>query len=257
MQSRLKPMNVFAPFFRPVWLRCLALVFSTPALVGAPPAQAGAFSISPVRIQMSPRERVVAVSITNEGETEVALQADLYSWSQSEDGADALQPTEDLILAPPIIRLASNARQVVRLALLKPADLERQLTYRLIVREVPELTQPKDQTLQVPITLALSMPVFITPPSAKRRVECEAQRPDAQALGARCANLGNAYAQVRGVIFRRDDKELARFEGGAYILPGARKFVRVEAGSPALPGPAQMDIQFDDGTVQSQAVLLP
>jgi hypothetical protein len=43
----------------------------------------------------------------------------------------------------------------------------------------------------------------------------------------------------------------------AYILPGARKFMRVEGGSPALPGAAQMDIQFDDGTVQSQAVLLP
>lgn len=250
-------MNVSASLARSTWLRCLALAFSTPALVWAPAAEAGAFSISPVRIHMTPRERVVAVSISNEGETEVALQADLYAWSQSEDGTDALQPTEDLILAPPIIRLAPKARQVVRLALLKPADLERQLTYRLIVREVPELTQPKDQTLQVPITLALSLPVFITPPNAKRRVECEVQRPDAQALGARCANLGNAYAQVRGVIFRRDDKELARFEGGAYILPGARKFVRVEAGSPALPGPAQMDIQFDDGTVQSQAVLLP
>lgn len=93
--------------------------------------------------------------------------------------------------------------------------------------------------------------------NAKRRVECEAQRSEAQALVARCANLGSAYAQVRGVIFRRDDKELARFEGGAYILPGARKVVRVESGSPASAGPAQMDIQFDDGTVQSQAVNLP
>lgn len=206
---------------------------------------------------MTPRERVVAVSITNEGESEVALQADLYAWGQSEDGTDALDPTEDLLLAPPIIQLEPKTRQVVRLALLKPADPERQLTYRLIVREVPELTQPKDQTLQVPITLALSMPVFITPPGAKRRVECEVQRPEAQTLGTRCANLGNAYAQVRGVVLRRDNKELARFEGGAYILPGARKFLRVESALPIPQGPAQMDVQFDDGTVQTQAVSLP
>jgi fimbrial chaperone protein len=250
-------MNVLCSLVPPAWLRCLLLVFSTPALVWAPPAEAGAFSISPVRIHMTPRERVVAVSITNEGETEVALQADVYTWEQSEDGTDALKPTEELLLAPPIIRLAPKARQVVRLALLRPADPERQLTYRLIVREVPELTQPKDQTLQVPITLALSMPVFITPPNAKRRVECEVQRPEAQVLGARCANLGNAYAQVRGVIFRRDETELARFEGGAYVLPGAHKFMRVESGSPPPPGAAQMDIQFDDGTVQSQSVNLP
>lgn len=250
-------MNVFDAFARPVWHRCLGLAIPLAALLGSTTAMAGAFSISPVRIHMAPRERVVAVSIINEGETEVALQADLYAWAQSEDGVDELLSTEDLILAPPIIRLAPTSRQVVRLALLKPADAARQLTYRLIVREVPELTPPKDQTLQVPITLALSLPIFITPPGAKRRVECEVQRPDAQTLGARCVNLGNAYAQVRGVIFGRDDKELARFEGGAYILPGARKFMRVEAGSTALTGPARMDIQFDDGTVQSQAVNLP
>lgn len=242
---------------RPVWLRCLALLVPVVTVLNAPSAMAGAFSISPVRIHMTPRERVVAVSFTNEGETEVALQADLYAWGQSEEGLDELLPTEDVILAPPIIRMAPTSRQVVRLALLRPADAARQLTYRLIVREVPELAPPKDQTLQVPITLALSMPIFITPPGAKRRVECEVQRPDAQTLGARCVNLGNAYAQVRGVIFRRDDKELARFEGGAYILPGARKFMRVEAGSTPVTGPAQMDIQFDDGTVQSQAVTLP
>lgn len=251
------PMNVFAFLVRPPWLRCVVLAFHIPALVGIPPAAAGAFSISPVRIHMTPRERVVAVSITNEGETEVALQADLYTWAQTEDGTDVLQSTEDLILAPPIIRLASKARQVVRLALLRSADPERQLTYRLIVREVPELAPSKNQTLQVPITLALSMPVFVTPPAAKRQIECEAQRPDAQTLGARCANLGQAYAQVRGLILRRNDKELARFEGGAYILPGAHKFVRVESTSPVPSGPAQMDVQFDDGTVQSQAVNLP
>lgn len=250
-------MKVFDASARPVWLRCLALAIFLPALAGVPPAMAGAFSISPVRIYMTPRERVVAVSITNEGETEVALQAELFAWSQSEDGVDELLPTEDLILAPPIVRLAPTSRQVVRLALLRPVDASRQLTYRLIVREVPELAPPKDQTLQVPITLALSMPVFITPPSAKYRMACEVHRPDADTLGARCANLGQAYAQVRGVVFRRENMELSRFEGGAYILPGARKFMKVQSVSPPLAGPAQMDIQFDDGTVQSQTVTLP
>ena len=138
--------------FTPAFLAALTMVL--PPLGWAPLAHAGAFSVSPVRIHMTPRERVVAVSIANEGETEVALQADVHVWAQAADGTDTLQSTEDMILAPPIIRLAPKARQVVRLALLRPADAQRQLTYRLIVREVPEITQPKDQTLQVPITLA-------------------------------------------------------------------------------------------------------
>ena len=39
------------------------------------------------------------------------------------EGLDQMTPTEDLILAPPILKLAPNARQVVRLALLKPLEL--------------------------------------------------------------------------------------------------------------------------------------
>lgn len=251
------PMNVFASFLRTTLFRSLGVAVLTPTLVWVPVAEAGAFSISPVRIHMTARERIVAVSFSNEGESEVALQAELYAWGQSEDGADSLQPTEDLMVAPPILRLAPKARQVVRLALLRPADPLRQLTYRLIVREVPELTQPKDQTIQVPITLALSMPVFITPPHAKRLLECEVQRPDAQTLGTRCTNQGSAYAQVRSVIFRRDDKELARFEGGTYILPGSGRFIQTKADPLPTPGPAEMEVQFDDGTVQSHAVTLP
>ncbi len=233
----------------------LAIAAALPAWVAD--AQAGAFSVSPVRIHMTSRDRVVAVSIANEGETEVALQADLHTWKQLPDGTDELQATEDLILAPPIIRLAPKARQVVRLALLRPADGQRQLTYRLIVREVPELTQPKDQTIQVPITLALSMPVFITPPGARRLIECEVQRSDAATLGASCMNTGNAYAQVREVTWSREDKVLARFEGGTYILPGARRLMLGEGPLPVTSGPAQMAIQFDDGTSHTQAVNLP
>jgi fimbrial chaperone protein len=241
--------------FNPPLIAALALML--PPMGWTSLAHAGAFSVSPVRIHMTPRERVVAVSIANEGETEVALQADVHVWAQSADGTDRLESTEDMILAPPIIRLAPKARQVVRLALLRPADAQRQLTYRLIVREVPEITQPKDQTIQVPITLALSMPVFITPPGARRQMACEVQRVDAQTLGTNCHNTGNAYAQVREVVFRRGEQALARFEGGAYILPGAHKVVRADANAVIAPGPAQMDIQFDDGTSQTEPVTLP
>jgi fimbrial chaperone protein len=83
------------------------------------PAGAAAFSVTPIRIYMQPRDRAVAITIVNEGDTEVALQAELNNWSQKADGTDELTPTEDLILSPPILKLAPKARQVVRLALLK------------------------------------------------------------------------------------------------------------------------------------------
>jgi fimbrial chaperone protein len=232
------------------------LIAAFAAAIPAAPAFAGSFSVTPVRIYMTPRDRAVAVTITNEGDSPVALQADINVWSQKPDGTDELVLTEDMILSPPIIRLAPKARQVVRLALLKPADASRQLTYRLIVREVPEITAPKEGTLEVPIALVLSMPVFITPPPAKREVACTGGREGA-ALAVTCANTGSAYAQIREILVQRSGNTLARFEGGAYILPGARKSIGIASSQPITAGEATLKVTFDDGKDQSFDVRLP
>lgn len=227
------------------------------ALAFASNLHAGAFSVTPVRIYMKPGDRAVALTIVNEGATPVALQADMHNWAQTADGTDEIDLTEDMIVSPPIIKLAPKARQVVRLALLRPADASRQLTYRLIVREVPEATATPDQTLQVPIALALSMPVFITPRHAARVVDCAVSRADTQTLEARCGNTGTAYAQLREILFRRGDETLARFEGGTYILPGANRVLVAKGEQAIAPGPAQMEVRFDDGKTQRFDVTLP
>lgn len=220
-------------------------------------AVAGVFTVTPVRIYMTPKDRAIAVTITNEGDSPVALQADLSEWKQKPDGSDELTLTEDLILSPPIIKLGPKARQVVRLALLVPADATKQLTYRLVLREIPEATAPKKGAVEVPIALALSMPVFITPPSAKREMSCAIARGDAKSLAVTCANAGTAYSQIREISVKRKDKIEARFEGGVYVLPGAKKTIAVPIAQAVVKGPLQLAVSFDDGKEQVFEVALP
>ena len=220
-----------------------------------PASYAGVFSVTPVRLYMTQRDRAIAVTLTNEGDAPIVLQADINTWSQKPDGIDELVLTEDLILAPPIIKLAPKARQVVRLALLKPADASRQLTYRLIIREVPE-AQPA-AGVDVPIALALSMPVFITPPAAKRQMDCTTTRADVKAIDLRCTNTGTAYAQIREATVTRAGQTLARFEGGSYILPGASKIVSLMGEKALAAGEAQLVITFDDGQSLTNSIKLP
>lgn len=216
-------------------------------LLGAAGSALGAtFSVTPVRIYMKPTDRAVAVTITNESNEPVVLQADLYTWSQKADGTDETVLTEDLILSPPIIKLAAKAQQVVRLARLKPADASRQLTYRMIMREIPEASAPGGN-VQVRIALALSMPVFITPPPAKREMSCQAARSGAALVNVTCANKGSAYAQVREVVLKQGEQILGRFEGGAYILPGARKVIPVKTEHAPPGGRLQLVVTYDDG----------
>jgi fimbrial chaperone protein len=235
-----------------------ALAIACTGFAGA--SQAGAFSVTPVRIYMGPKDRAVAVTIVNEGDSDIALQADVNLWSQGPDGTDKLELTEDLIVSPPILKLAPRARQVVRLALVAPRDASRQLTYRLLVREVPEAAGGKPATVQLPIALVLNMPVFITPPGAKRQVACDLARGTASKdLEAVCENSGNAYAQVREIDVKRGDRLVARFEGSTYVLPGAKRSIRLQAaeGVPAAAGPAQMQVTFDDPKPETFAVALP
>ena len=229
----------------------LLLILATTCLA----ASAGVFSVTPVRLYLTPRDRAIAVTLTNEGDTPVVLQADINTWSQKPDGTDELVLTEDLILAPPIIKLAPKARQVVRLALLKPADASRQLTYRMIIREVPEALP--STSVEVPIALALSMPVFITPPVAKRLVACSTRRADARTITLTCGNTGTAYAQIREASVTRGGQALARFEGGSYILPGASKMISLKAEKDVSPGDAQLLVTFDDGQSQTNSIELP
>jgi fimbrial chaperone protein len=227
------------------------------SLAAAVPAFAGVFSVVPVRIYMTPRDRAVAVTITNEGDTELVLQAEINEWKQAPDGADQQTPSEDLILSPPILKLAPKARQVVRLARIGAPDMSRQLTYRMLVREVPEAIAPKDKTIQVPIALAMSMPVFITPPDTKREIACSATRTGQASMEVACRNTGTAYAQIREVLLRRGEQVEARIEGGIYILPGAKKTISLTGSRTLAPGPAELAATFDDGKTQVFAVELP
>jgi len=225
--------------------------------IGLPPAAlAGTFSVTPVRIYMSVRDRAVAITVRNDGDEPIVLQADLHTWKQAPDGTDQLQLTDDLILSPPILKLAPKARQVVRLARLAPPDTSRQLTYRFILREVPEALAPK-QSVQIQIALALSMPVFITPPGAKRKVSCVIASMEGKSIGIRCGNSGTAYAQIREAEILRSDKKIAGFSGGAYILPGASKTIAADVESAPSSGPVRVKVTFDDSTTQEFELSLP
>ena len=221
------------------------------------PAGAAQFTITPVRIFMTPRDRAVAVTVTNDSDEEVVMQADLYTWKQRPDGSDDLQLTEDLILTPPILKLAPRARQVVRLARLSPPPAGTQQTYRLVMREVPEARSSNQ--LQLQVALAFSLPVFISPPGVKRELQCGLERAAADQVRAVCSNSGNAYAQIRAfeVLDARGAKVAARDSGG-YLLPSIKRSFDIKAAEGRIAGGSmKLQVALDDGSLQAFDATLP
>lgn len=213
------------------------------------PAWAGQFSVTPVRIFVAPKDRAAAVTVTNDGDDPLVMQADVYVWNQKPDGQDELTPSDDLFLSPPILKLAQKSRQVVRLAMLSPPKSGRQLTYRMIVREIPEALQAK-KSVELQIALAFSLPIFITPPGAKPVLGCTLERGAANMVHAVCQNTGTAYVQPREfTLTGADGSRLASRDSGGYILPGiTRRFDLKRADGSISAGKAKLTVALDDGS---------
>jgi len=219
------------------------------------PALAGLFSVTPVRINLAPRDRAAAVTITNDGDEELVMQADIYSWAQKPGGEDALALSEDLILSPPILKLAPRSRQVVRLARVKIVNSDKQQFYRLIVREVPE-AKPAAKDVQLQVALAFSLPVFITPPKTNRAIECGARRTGPDTIAVECENIGDTFLQLRDIALATSaGDKLATRDSGVYILSGIKRTIDIKRTEGRLPGgKLKLAVTLDDGAIQSYDV---
>ncbi len=236
-------------------IACLAVAITF--AFALPAADAGQFSVSPVRIFLATKDRTTAVTVTNESDKELVMQADLYLWRQTEAGQEDLTATEDLIAVPPVLKIPPGGKQVVRLAMLKPMPTNEQLTYRLLVREIPEV-KPPEPGIQLQIALAFSLPVFITPPSAKRQLVCTVQRTAPDAVLGTCQNTGNAYAQP--TEFKLNDasgQPLLTSNAGGYVLPGIKRgFELKRAAGPITGGKVQLLVTQDDLSVLTVDAIL-
>ncbi len=220
-------------------------------------AWAGDFTVTPVRIYMTPRDRAVAVTVINEGATDIVMQAELFSWNQKADGQDELLATDDLVMAPPIMTVPARSRQVLRLMRLSPPPAGQEQTYRMLLREVPEAAaRPENAGMQV--ALAFSLPVFITPPGAKRNLSCSPARLPDGAVAARCENKGMAYAQVRSIaLLDAAGERVAGTDTPNYVLPQATRNLELRGAGRAPSGKARLVATMDDGTTQSFEGNLP
>jgi fimbrial chaperone protein len=215
-------------------------------------AHAAEFTVTPVRIFMTARDRAVALTVTNDSTEEIVMQADLFSWKQKADGTDDLQPTEDLVLSPPILKVPPRSRQVVRLARVSPPPAGEEQTYRIIVREIPEARTPAQGQVGVQLSLAFSLPIFVTPPGAKRSLDCKLVRSAPDTVQATCQNTGTAYAQIRNIeMSDGTGKSVAARETGGYILPGITRSFELKSGQRIASGAFKLQVGYDDGNAQA------
>ena len=127
-------------------------------------ARADGLTISPVVIEMDSPRRVVAVTVTNNADHAATFQTDTVVWRQ-DNGIDRYEPTDELLVVPPIVQVPPHASQIFRVTLRVPTNSLVERSYRLILEDITEQLSASGQT-SVAFKFAHNLPVMVAP-SAK------------------------------------------------------------------------------------------
>jgi len=230
-------------------LRGLAIFFAS---VGV--AQAGSFSVNPVRVTLSANQPVAAITVRNESSEQTLVQLEALAWSQSM-GKDVTVPSSDVLATPPIFTLAPKGTQIVRIGLRRPAgSTASESTYRLTLREVP----PKKQAPGLNVTLLVSMPIFVVPTAATTPdLRWRVTRDSDNQLLVHATNGGTAHAQVVKLdISLADGKSLGNRNVAEYVLPGSTRTWALKTGAaPAIGAKLHVASTTDFGDKGADVVL--
>jgi len=221
----------------------------------APLARASSFAVNPVRVTLSPGHAVAAITVRNTGSEASVIQLETSRWTQ-QDGQDSLAPSEEILATPPIFTLPPGGSQIVRVGLRRAPDAQRELTYRLVLREVPP-PQPIAQGLRV--ALAISMPVFVpaTHPSFAN-LQWQAVRLAPGRIQLQATNTGSAHVQIGAIELSSANSAspVVKQSVATYVLPGNshrwtfKSTVDVPSGSNL-----RLDASTDGGDVRANVVL--
>ncbi|MEI7455177.1 MAG: fimbria/pilus periplasmic chaperone [Nitrosomonadales bacterium] len=179
------------------------------------------FSVNPVRVYLDGKSKSGSLVVENTSDEVVTIQAMLNSWTQDK-GVDKIDPTEDLLVSPPIFKVQPKSKQVVRVGFLKAPDATREGSYRLFLQEVPPPRKPDEQGMGV--SLRMSLPIFVAPNAGNHQAALKwtAQPVDDNNLKLSIANSGNAHIQITAIsVSLPDGSYLAGSPSMmTYILPG-------------------------------------
>ena len=230
------------------------LCFGLLSLIG--PALAGSISVNPIRVTLTAAKAAGALVVRNSGADPSVVQIEVMSWSQ-QDGRDVLVPTRELLATPPIFTVPAGGSQTVRVGLRQGVDPRREVSYRVIMQEVPPPPKPEFRGLQV--ALRLSVPVFVPPAVVSAApLQWQATRNSQGDLQLSVSNPANIHVQIIRVKLSVDGKDLAprtQLES-AYVLPDQRRewTLRFDP-APAVGTVLHLAAQTDAGDVQSDLVV--
>lgn len=186
-------------------------------------AHATTLRISPVGLELPATQRAGSITLVNTGSEPVNLQLRVFHWSQV-DGGDVLEPTTDLLVTPPAATVPPGASYTVRVARPAAASVDRELSYRLVIDELPKPIDPRKLDQGVSMVLRTSLPVFFADKDAVAQLAWKLWR-DSDGVHAEVTNDGERHAKLAEMTAHAPSGVALAFGQGrtGYVLAGTRR----------------------------------
>ncbi|HVZ75165.1 MAG TPA: fimbria/pilus periplasmic chaperone [Polyangia bacterium] len=216
--------------------RFVFVLLAFAAVLAPSGARASAFNVRPTQVALSGRATSGLLTLKNESAETLRFQLSAFAWSQSPTGEVQVQPTQDVVVYPPLLSLAPGEERKIRVGATVPATaVER--TYRVFVEELPPVTKAKDAKegrTQVRVLTRMGIPIFLAPAgaeaSAAGHIEPKLLRADKVAFEVK--NTGNVHFQVRKArvlgLGAAKENLFERSVDGWYVLAGGTRVFEVQ-----------------------------
>ena len=186
---------------------------------------AASLQVAPTSVTVKAEQSASGLTLSNTGDADLHAQVRVFRWTQV-DGEDKLEPTRDIAISPPMIKLASGAQQLVRVIRLgAPSAVEG--SYRVIVDELPAAAGKAGGKPGLEFVLRYSVPVFLMPQDASDFVPELHARVTAGQGGQtlEISNGGKQHAQVAdlGHVDGKGQTTVIAAGLAGYVLPGQTK----------------------------------
>lgn len=236
-------------------------------------AEAAGVTISPVVLEIDSPRKAIAVTVTNNGDRPVTFQTEAMAWLQV-NGADHHEPTEDLLVVPPMVEVPARSSQIFRVMLRTRAPSPVERTYRVMLEDITEAQAASSGQASVAFKLTHNLPLLIAPAgkvvNAIRWKPCpptvalapapvvapaKPQATRGREACVRLLNAGNRRVKVQTLTLAGDGWQQAlALKEGENLLAGSERAWRVPLASSQTGAPLGVQVQTVRGeTLQAES----
>jgi len=189
------------------------------ALGGWIATSASSLHVAPVSVQMAPGQSAATMTIRNDADKPMRAQVRVFAWSQAK-GEDVLDATQALIASPPMIDVAPQATQTIRLVRAARTPAVQEETFRLLIDEIVEPSATPGASVSV--QLRYSVPVFVSAAGMKPPRLTMTANLVGQNVQLKVQNNGGQHARLSGVTLLSAAGTAVTLEAGllGYVQAG-------------------------------------